>query len=121
MVKRTEFVDFVIEQLAPLGAVRAKAMFGGFGVYLDDLMFAIIVDDSLYFKVDATSREAFAALGLRPFTYSSRGKTVTMQYYEAPPDVFESPDAMHDWAQRAIGAALRARKNTAPHPNSSTG
>lgn len=113
MAKRTEFVDFVIEQLAPLGAVRAKAMFGGFGVYLDELMFAIIVDDSLYFKADAATREEFAALGLHPFTYSSRGKTVVMQYYEAPPDVFESPDAMHDWAKLAVGAALRARKNSA--------
>lgn len=120
MSKRTEFVNFVIEQLAPLGAVRAKAMFGGFGVYLDDPMFAIIVDDSLYFKADAATREKFAALGLRPFTYASRGKTVTMQYYEAPPDVFESPDAMRDWAQLAIGAALRARKNTVAHSNSST-
>ncbi len=120
MAKRTEFVDFVIEQLAPLGAVLAKAMFGGFGVYLDDLMFAIIVDDSLYFKADAATREAFAALGLRPFTYSSRGKTVAMQYYEAPPDVFESPDAMRDWGQLAVGAALRARKNSAPRSSGST-
>lgn len=120
MPKRSDFVDFVIEQLAPLGAVRAKAMFGGFGVYLDELMFAIIVDDSLYFKADATTRERFAAQGLHPFTYSSRGKTVTMQYYEAPPEVFESPAAMHDWAQLAIGAALRARKSTAPRSNGST-
>ncbi|MBS4095327.1 MAG: TfoX/Sxy family protein [Sulfuricella sp.] len=112
MPKRSDFVDFVIDQLAPLGAVRAKSMFGGFGVYLDELMFAIIVDDSLYFKVDALSREEFAALGLQPFTYAARGKTVTMQYYAAPPEVFESPEAMHDWAQRAVGAALRARKKS---------
>ncbi len=110
MPKTTDFVDFVIEQLAPLGGVRVKSMFGGFGIYLDDLMFAIIVKDSLYFKADATTSGDFTALGLQPFSYSARGKTVTMQYYEAPPEVFESPPAMSEWARLAVGAALRAKK-----------
>jgi DNA transformation protein and related proteins len=110
MPKTTDFVDFVIEQLAPLGGVRVKSMFGGFGIYLDDLMFAIIVKDSLYFKADAATCPDFTALGLQPFSYSARGKTVTMQYYEAPPEVFESPPAMSEWARRAVGAALRAKK-----------
>lgn len=110
MAKRSEFTDFVVEQLAPLGAVRAKAMFGGFGIYLDERMFAIVVNDGLYFKADEQSREAFTALGLRPFTYQARGKSVTMQYYEAPPEVFEEPDAMMEWGRRAFGAALRAKR-----------
>ena len=109
MVKRTEFVEFAIEQMAPLVGIRVRAMFGGFGVYQDDLMFAIIVDDSLYFKADAASCGEFTALGLNPFTYAARGKTVTMQYYAAPPEVFESPETMQEWARLAIGAALRAR------------
>jgi DNA transformation protein len=109
MAKRSEFVAFTIEQMAPLAGIRVRAMFGGFGVYQDDLMFAIIVDDSLYFKADAATRSDFTALGLNPFTYSSRGKTVTMQYYAAPPEVFESPETMQEWARLAIGAALRSR------------
>ncbi|MFA7242935.1 MAG: TfoX/Sxy family protein [Sulfuricellaceae bacterium] len=109
MAKRTEFVEFVIEQMAPFGAIRVRAMFGGFGVYQDDLMFAIIIDDSLYFKADAATSGEFTAQGLNPFTYLSRGKTVTLQYYAAPPDVFESPEAMQKWGRLAIGAALRSR------------
>lgn len=109
MAKRTEFVEFAIEQMAPFGAIRVRAMFGGFGVYQDDLMFAIIIDDSLYFKADAATCGEFTALGLNPFTYPSRGKTVTLQYYAAPPEVFESPEIMQKWVQLAIGAALRSR------------
>lgn len=108
MAKRPEFVEFTLEQMAPLCGVRVRAMFGGFGVYQDDLMFAIIVDDSLYFKADAATRNEFTALGLRPFTYSARGKTVTLQYYEAQPEVFESAEIMQKWGQLAIGAALRS-------------
>jgi len=110
MARHSEFVEFVIEQLAPYGECRARAMFGGYGIYQRDTMFAIIVDEQLYFKADAITRDEFAERGLNPFTYASRGKTITMQYYEAPPEVFEETEAMQYWAQLAIQAALRAKR-----------
>ncbi|HWQ93990.1 MAG TPA: TfoX/Sxy family protein [Gammaproteobacteria bacterium] len=117
MTQRSEFVEFVIEHMAPLGRVRARAMFGGHGIYQDDCMFAIIADDRLYFKADFTTRAEFEAKGLSPFTYIARRKTVTLQYFEAPPEVFEEPEAMRDWAQKAYGIALRARKTKiTPYP-----
>jgi len=102
------FVEFVLERLAPIGKVVARAMFGGYGIYDGAVMFAIVVDDTLYFKADEITRPEFAARGLEPFTYTGRGKTLTMQYYEAPPEVFEDPEAMRSWAQQALAAALRA-------------
>ncbi len=90
-------------------------MFGGYGIYRDDRIFAIIVDDRLYFKADPVTRAEFEAKGLRPFTYVVRGKSVTMQYFEAPPEVFEEPDAMRHWAQMAYGAAVRAMKTKTPN------
>ena len=109
MSVRKEFVEFVLGQLMPMGGVRARAMFGGYGIYQRDTMFAIIVDERLYFKADNLTSSEFMARGLGPFTYTARGKTMTMQYYEAPPEVFEEPEAMLDWAQQAIGVALRAK------------
>ncbi|MDO9372175.1 MAG: TfoX/Sxy family protein [Gammaproteobacteria bacterium] len=109
MSVRKEFVEFVLDQLAPVGGVRSRAMFGGYGIYQRDTIFAITVDERLYFKADSVTRAEFAARGLGPFTYSARGKTMTMQYYEAPPEVFEEPEAMLEWAQQAIGVALRAK------------
>lgn len=109
MSRRSDFVDFVIEQMAPIGNVRARAMFGGYGVYRGDDFFAIVVDDRLYFKADATTRVDFEAKELLPFTYAVRGKSVTMQYFEAPPEVFEEPEAMQAWAQKALEAAMRAK------------
>lgn len=109
MARHSEFVEFVLELLAPIGAVRARAMFGGFGIYRDDTFFAIIVDDKLYFKADHVTCREFTARGLSPFTYVARGKTLTMQYYEAPPEVFEEAEAMQYWARQAVGAATRAK------------
>ncbi len=110
MARQSEFVEFVLELLAPLGNVRARAMFGGYGIYRGEVMFAIIVDDQLYFKADSISRQTYTARGLAPFTYVARGKTQTLQYYEAPPEVFEEQEAMRHWAQQAMDVALKARR-----------
>lgn len=110
MARITEFVQLVLDLMAPIGGIRARAMFGGFGIYQRDTMFAIIVDDRLYFKADGSTRLKFEQLGLSPFMYVARGKAVTLQYYEAPPDVFEAPDAMRGQVLEAIGVALRASR-----------
>ncbi len=115
MSRRSEFVEFVIDQMAPSGRPRVRAMFGGYGLYRNDRIFAIIVDDRLYFKADPVTRAEFEAKGLRPFAYVARGKSVTLQYFEAPPEVFEEPDAMRDWAQKAYGAAIRAAESKTPN------
>jgi len=115
MSRHSEFVEFVIDQMTPVGRPRVRAMFGGYGIYRDDRIFAIVVDDRLYFKADPVTRAEFEAKGLRPFTYVVRGKSVTMQYFEAPPEVFEEPDAMRDWSQKVYEAAIRAVKTGASH------
>ena len=105
-----EFVELVLEQLTSLGDVRVRAMFGGFGIYQGEVFFAIIVDDRLYFKTDHVTCAEYQALGLLPFRYTARGKTITMQYYEAPPEVFEDMAVMRRWAQQAIAVAQRAKE-----------
>ena len=115
MPSYSEFVEFVVEQMSFIGALRVRAMFGGYGVYRDDRIFAIIVDDRLYFKADPIGRGKFEAKGSSPFAYTARGKTVTVQYFEAPPEVFEVSEAMRNWVQTAWEAAMRAEKTGTPN------
>ena len=63
-VKVSEFVTHVVDMLEPLGPVSARRMFGGYGIFLDGMMFALVADDTLYLKVDDESRSEFAAAGL---------------------------------------------------------
>lgn len=114
MSRRSEFVEFVIDQMAPIGKPRVRAMFGGYGVYQRDCIFAIIVDERLYFKADSITRGEFEEKGLSRFSYVARGKTVTMQYFEAPSEVFEETEAMRSWAHKALEAAIRAKKTKTP-------
>ena len=104
-----DLVAHCLDLLAPLGAVRARRMFGGHGLYCDDLFFALIIFDRLYLKVDAQSQPAFAAAGCEPFVYDAKGKPMTMSYWTAPPEAMESPALMQPWARQALAAALRAR------------
>lgn len=104
-----QFVAHCLELLTPLGAVRAKRMFGGHGVYIDELFVALIAFDRLYFKVDAVTQHQFEAAGCQPFVYEAKGKAMSMNYWTAPEDAMESPALMQPWARLAMAAAVRAR------------
>jgi DNA transformation protein and related proteins len=106
---RPLFVDHCAELLAPLGQVRVKRMFGGWGLYVDEIFLALIAYERLYLKADAETRAAFEAEGCAPFVYSADGKSVSLGYWSAPAEALDSPALMLPWARLALQAALRAR------------
>jgi DNA transformation protein and related proteins len=97
---------FVLEQLSAAGAVTARSMFGGVGLYCQGLFFALIDDDTLYLKVDDATRADFERLGSQPFRPFADDSQV-MQYYELPADVLEDRAAVRPWVELALGAARR--------------
>lgn len=107
--RRNEFVEHVLELLAPFGGVSARRMFGGFGIYRDALMFALVADDVLYLKADGENRGEFEDAGTEPFSYVARRKQVILSYWRAPDEALENPAAMLPWARTALAAALRAK------------
>lgn len=109
MSAKETFAAYCAELLAPSGPVRVKRMFGGHGLYVDDLFVAIVVQDTLYLKTDDATRPRFEAAGCKPFVYAASGKTVSMRYWSAPTDAMDSPALMRPWAQLALQAARRAQ------------
>lgn len=104
------FRDFVLDQLAGLPGVRDLAMFGGVGLYADDMFFGILASDVLYFKVDGSNRQDYELAGARPFTpYADRA--MTMPYYAVPVEIVEDADALVRWAKRAVDAATASKKS----------
>ncbi|MBV8124363.1 MAG: TfoX/Sxy family protein [Burkholderiaceae bacterium] len=104
-----ELLQHCVELLAPMGHVRSRRMFGGWGLYLDDLFVALIAFDQLYLKSDAATHAQFEAAGSQPFQYERKGQTVAaLGYFCAPEEAMESSALMRPWAQLALGAALRA-------------
>lgn len=109
MAADRELVAHCLELLAPMGHARARRMFGGHGLYVDDIFIALIAFGRLYLKADMQTRERFEAAGCQPFVYEGQGKPVTMAYFSAPEDAMESPAFMQPWARLALEAALRGR------------
>lgn len=110
-----ELLNHCTELLAPLGAVRTRRMFGGHGIYVDDLFMALIAYDQLYLKADAETRPQFEAAGCEPFRYDKQGgESVSVSYFRPPEEAMESPALMLPWARLAMGAALRARAAKKP-------
>jgi DNA transformation protein len=118
MVASDSFADFLREQLAPLGRLTMRRMFGKTGVFCDGLMFAMVTDDTLYFRVDDHNREAFAeASSFPPLNYAKKGHTIDLSFWRAPERLFDEPDELVSWAQAALAAAHRVaakRKPAAP-------
>ena len=102
------FREFVLDQLGGLDGLRARAMFGGVGLYADDVFFGIVAADELFFKVDDTNRREYETAGSVPFKpYADRA--MTMPYYRVPLVVLEDAAMLGEWAARAVAVAETAK------------
>ncbi len=114
------FAQYVVGQMAGFAPVQAKAMFGGFGIYLDGLMFALIIEEQLYFKADDQSVALFTDRGLEPFRYETKkGTKSSLSYYQAPPEVYDEADEMAKWARLGYDCAVRQQAKPASKRRSS--
>jgi len=105
----SSFRTFIVDQLSRVvPRVRARSMFGGVGIYSGELFFALIADDTLYFKVDDSNRGDFEERRMGAFRpYGEDGEA--MQYYHVPEDLIEDPEALRSWAEKAIAVAGQKR------------
>ncbi len=99
------FKAFVLDQLADLPDVRARAMFGAHGLYAGEKFFGILDDGRLFFKTDASNLTDYVSRDMSPFTYEMKGKTMAMNYYEVPTEVLEVSRELVFWARKSIAIA----------------
>ena len=109
MSSKREIAEKVVSYLMPLGPVRARGMFGGFGLFHEDLMFGLIAYDRPYFKVDEETKARFGAAGGKPFVYDGKTKPMEMSYWSLPDEISDDPDALLPWAELGLEAARRVR------------
>ena len=108
MVVSDSFVEFLHEQLAPLGRVAMRRMFGKTGVFCDGVMFGMVADNTLYFRVDDDNQTVFAeAASFPPLNYEKKGSTIDLSFWRVPERLFDEPDELVTWARAALAAAHR--------------
>src|SRR5580692_9026710 len=126
MVASDSFAEFLREQLAPFGHLTMRRMFGKTGVFCDGVMFGMVTDNTLYFRVDDENRETFReAASFPPLNYAKRGELIDLAFWRVPERLFDEPDELISWARAALAAARRGavkrertaqRRKSAPQP-----
>jgi len=111
MNEAQQFATHVVDLLEGFGSCEARRMFGGFGIFHQGLMFALIADGNLYLKADDENRLGFEAEGCEKFSYNRQDRQTRLSYYTAPETFFEDPAACVAWARSAFDAALRSPAN----------
>src|SRR5579863_4697687 len=118
MVASDSFAEFLREELAPLGPITMRRMFGKTGVFCDGVMFGMVTDNMLYLRVDDGNRAAFKeAQSSPPLSYVKKGAAIDLSFWRAPERLFDEPDELVAWARAALGAARRvaaSRERAAP-------
>src|SRR6185436_1312380 len=116
MVASETYADFLREQLAPLGHLSLRRMFGKTGVFCDGVMFAMVTENTLYFRVDDHNRETFKeADAFPPLNYAKGGAMIDLSFWRVPERLFDEPEELATWARAALAAAHRvAAKRPAP-------
>ena len=118
MVASDEFAEFLRDQLAPLGRISMRRMFGKTGVFCDGFMLAMVRDNTLYFRVDDDNRADFKeAEAFPPLNYEKKGGSIDLSFWRAPERLFDETDELIMWSRTALAAAHRVavkRGRTAP-------
>lgn len=109
IVRMNESIDYLHEVFDAFGPIRARRMFGGWGIYHDGLMFGLYAAGRLYLKTDAHNVAQFEAAGSEPFTYMQRNKPVKLSYWSAPEAVLDEREQAKVWGRTAFEAALRTQ------------
>ena len=108
MTVSADYLQYVLDQLQALGGVSSRRMFGGAGLYCDELFFGLISDDTLYLRVDDSNRGDFTTRGAGPFRPYADRPELSMSYFETPADVLDDARQLAEWARRSIAVAQRA-------------
>jgi DNA transformation protein and related proteins len=122
MVASASFAEFLREQLAPLGHLSMRRMFGKTGVFCQGVMFGMVTDDTLYVRVDDHNRETFKeAAAYPPLNYAKQGNSIDLSFWRVPERLIDEPDELVAWARAALAAAHRVaakRERTTPQRRS---
>jgi len=106
----SNYLDYVREQLAGLGGLSSRRMFGGAGLYCDESFFGLIDNDTLYLRVNDSNRADYTTRGMGQFQPYPDSPQLSTTYYETPADVLEDAAELVAWARRSVAAAMAAAK-----------
>ena len=103
-----EFVAHVKDLLGDIPNVVVKPMFGGHGIFRENVMFGSLARDVMYLRADGDRAAQLKADGSEQFGFEMGGKAMTMPYWTVPSNALDDRDSMTELAVAAFADALAA-------------
>jgi DNA transformation protein len=107
---KSELASYVEEQLAFLGRISAKSIFGGIGIFVDERLLGIVMEDKLYLHTDASNLRAYQDRGMPQFKPYPNAFDLTTDHHQVPADIVDDPAQLKSWGEQALAAAIEAAK-----------
>lgn len=107
---QSSLVGYVTEQLAFLGRISNRAIFGGVGIFIDERLLGIVIDDSLYLHTDKSNLGEYVERGMQQFKPYPNAFDLTTDHHQVPQEIVQDADLLKAWGQRALTAAIEAAR-----------
>jgi len=108
---QSDYAKYVMgDLLLPVPEVTVRKMFGGYGLYQTGIIFGMIIEDELYFKVDQTNQADYELLGSEPFTYHKNSKPYKMGYWKVPSEFLDNQELLIDAIERSVAISRSKAK-----------
>lgn len=107
---KSSLASYVAEQLAPLGRMSSRAIFGGVGVFIDDRLLAIVMGEKLYLHTDKSNLDDYVARGMQQFKPYPNAFDLTTDHHEVPQEVVNDAAQLKVWGERALTAAIESAR-----------
>lgn len=110
MPAKSNLATYVTEQLGFLGRVVARSIFGGVGIFVDERLLGIVMDERLYLHTDPGNLGEYQRRGMPQFKPYPNAFDLTTDHHQVPPDVLHDPEQLRQWGERALVAAVESAR-----------
>ena len=107
---KSELANYVEEQLAFLGRISTKSIFGGIGIFVDERLLGIVMEDKLYLHTDASNLRSYQDRGMPQFKPYPNAFDLTTDHHQVPAEIVDDPVLLKQWGEQALAAAIEAAK-----------
>lgn len=99
-------ISDIIERLSLFGEISARRLFGGYGVYKDGIIIALVADEELYFKSIPSTQAYYESFGSTPFVYDGQRRPIQLSYWKVSEDVFNDLVTLEKWVETAFHSSI---------------
>ncbi len=107
---KSNLASYVTEHLAFLGRISNRAIFGGVGIFIEERLLGIVINESLYLHTDKSNLDDYLSRGMEQFKPYPNAFDLTTDHHRVPQEIIDDPQQLREWGQRSLSAAIESAK-----------